>query len=111
MIRRAVLVVAIMSRTGVTEVVYGIKVHKPDDKYFKMVERMAEIAQTIAIPGNFLVEAFPPLRHLPSWFPGGGFKEWANHAKQDLSYIVESLFEGDKGGKVSSTSRGEYLGY
>lgn len=95
----------------IMEVVYGIKVHEPNDKYFKMVGRMAEIAQTIAIPGNFLVEAFPLLRYLPSWFPGGGFKKWAKHAKQDLLYIVESLFEGAKDGKVSSTYTGEYLGY
>ncbi|RXW19450.1 hypothetical protein EST38_g6404 [Candolleomyces aberdarensis] len=28
-----------------------------------------------AIPGRFLVNSLPALRHIPSWFPGAGFKE------------------------------------
>ena len=28
-------------------------------------------------PGKHLVEAFPCLRYLPSWFPGAGFKTTA----------------------------------
>ncbi|KAM5541819.1 hypothetical protein V8D89_004548 [Ganoderma adspersum] len=75
-------------------VVYGIEIREPHDKYFQMVERMAEVAETILIPGNFPVEAFPALRYLPTWFPGGGFKKWAPASKRDILYTVDHLFDG-----------------
>ena len=28
-------------------------------------------------PGKYLVEAFPCLKYIPSWFPGAGFKTTA----------------------------------
>ncbi len=90
-------------------VIYGIEAREPNDRYYKMVERMGEIAETVSIPGNFPVEAFPILRYLPWWFPGGGFKKWAEDAKCDLLCITKSLAEGAEG--VSSPSGREYEGY
>nr|VWO96656.1 N/A [Ganoderma boninense] len=58
-----------------------------------MIERMADIAEQIVIPGRFPVEAFPVLRYLPSWFPGGGFKRWAADGKRDMLRTVDALFE------------------
>lgn len=91
------------------EVIYGIRVREPNDRYYEMVERMREVAETIAIPGNFPVEAFPVLRYLPSWFPGGGFKKWAQEAKRDLSCISESLFKRAQDESVSGRSEHLYL--
>ena len=76
--------------------IYGIEIRERDDKYFRMVERMAGVAEAILLPGNFLVEVFPALRYLPSWFPGGGFKKWAGVAKRDIAHIVDYLFDGAK---------------
>ncbi len=76
--------------------IYGIELRESHDKYYHMVERVAEVAETIAIPGKFAVETFPVLRYVPSWFPGGGFKKWASDAKQDIVYIVDDLFRGAK---------------
>lgn len=86
--------------------IYGINIHERGDKYCQLLERMAEVAETILLPGNFLVEAFPVLRYLPSWLPGGGFKTWAGVAKQDIAYIVDDLFDGAKESAVSSVSAG-----
>ena len=77
-------------------VVYGIEIREPHDKYFQAVERMAEVAETVLIPGNFPVEAFPILRYVTSWFPGGGFKKWAAAAKRDISHTVDYLFDSAK---------------
>ncbi len=85
--------------------VYGIEVHELTDKYFQMVERVAEIAEAILIPGRFLVEAFPALRYLPSWFPGAGFKKYASDAKVDIAYNIDYLFDTAKKVVVSLPSR------
>ena len=85
---------------AVTRVIYGIEIREAHDKHFKMVERMGEVGETILIPGKFPVEAFPVLRFLPSWFPGGRFKKFAADAKRDISYIVDHLFETAKAAMV-----------
>ncbi|PIL25374.1 cytochrome P450 [Ganoderma sinense ZZ0214-1] len=84
---------------------YGIELREPHDKYYHMVERMGEVGEEILIPGRFPVEAFPVLRYLPSWFPGGGFKKWAADAKRDISSIVDYLFEGSKSVITTDASR------
>ena len=77
----------------VMDVVYGIEIREPHDKYYHMIERMGDIAEQIMIPGRFPVEAFPILRYVPSWFPGGAFRKWAADSKKDMLSIVEALFQ------------------
>jgi hypothetical protein len=43
---------------------------------------LADIGSTLVsrfsdavIPGRFLVSSIPALKHIPSWFPGAGFKK------------------------------------
>ncbi|PIL25357.1 cytochrome P450 [Ganoderma sinense ZZ0214-1] len=76
--------------------IYGLEIREPDDKYYHMIERMGDIAEQIVIPGRFPVEAFPGLRYLPSWFPGCGFKKWAEDARRDMLITVDALFENSK---------------
>ncbi len=33
-----------------------------------------ECFNTVFQPGRYLVQTFPSLRHIPSWFPGAGFR-------------------------------------
>ncbi|KAI0740353.1 cytochrome P450 [Earliella scabrosa] len=72
---------------------YGIQLQQQDDRYFAMIEQIAETGEIIIVPGSFLVDVFPVLRFLPVWFPGAGFKRWAAAAKQDILHIVDYLFE------------------
>ncbi|KAM5546226.1 hypothetical protein V8D89_000352 [Ganoderma adspersum] len=85
--------------------IYGIEIREPDDKHYRMVERMGEVAEAATIPGNFPVEAFPTLRYLPSWFPGGGFKKWAADANRDIAHTVSHLFDGAKDVAAKDPSR------
>ena len=78
------------------QVVYGIKPKTLNDQYFARVERMADVAEEITVPGRFPVEAVPALRHLPSWFPGGRFKKWAREAKHDITDTVDALYNAAK---------------
>ncbi|KAM5544308.1 hypothetical protein V8D89_001968 [Ganoderma adspersum] len=84
---------------------YGIEIREPHDKYYHMVERMGEVGEEILIPGRFPVEAFPVLRYLPSWFPGGGFKKWAADAKRDILNAVDYLFESSKSVTITDSSK------
>ena len=56
---------------------YGIEVTDEDDSYVRVVERGMELFSRAFVPGAFLVETFPVLRHVPRWLPGGGFKRTA----------------------------------
>lgn len=73
-------------------VLYGIDLHKPNDEYFHMVERVNEVGEEISVPGRYAVEAFPWMRHLPSWLPGTGFKKLAAKANDALEYTADHFF-------------------
>nr|VWP02625.1 Candidapepsin (EC (ACP) (Aspartate protease) (Secreted aspartic proteinase) (SAPT) [Ganoderma boninense] len=89
------------SASAILKVIYGIEIREANDRHYEMVDRMRAVAETISIPGNFPVEAFPVLRYLPSWFPGGGFKMWAADAKRGrIAHLRVPVQEGDgRGGK------------
>jgi hypothetical protein len=44
-------------------------------------------------PGAFWVDSFPILRHVPSWFPGAGFKTIARGMREDLERLYDVPFD------------------
>ncbi|KAJ7453392.1 cytochrome P450 [Mycena latifolia] len=73
-------------------VTYGINVLPSNDPYITVAHAVAESAAVAAMPGRFLVNFFPSLKYVPSWFPGAGFKrqakEWSKtvFANRDLAF-------------------------
>ncbi|GJE96501.1 cytochrome P450 [Phanerochaete sordida] len=61
----------------------------PGDRRIKLVEEAAQAAQHVVHAGVFLVDVFPILKHLPTWFPGAGFKRRAVVHKE----LVEKMFK------------------
>lgn len=55
-------------------VVYGITIAEHDDPYVSLAEKATDVFGKITIPGQYAVESMPFLKHIPSWFPGAGFK-------------------------------------
>jgi len=51
------------------DVTYGFDVKPVDDPYVKIAEDGLEFVKGL-IPGSYLVDAFPSLRHIPDRFPG-----------------------------------------
>lgn len=49
---------------------YDIEVRDENDIYVKMSEEGVAGAVEGMVPGKFLVEFLPFLRHIPPWFPG-----------------------------------------
>ncbi|GJE96494.1 cytochrome P450 [Phanerochaete sordida] len=61
----------------------------PGDRRIKLVEDAAQTAQHVLHAGVFLVDIFPILKYLPTWFPGAAFKRRAAGYKE----LVDKMFE------------------
>ncbi|KAH6916316.1 cytochrome P450 98A3 [Coprinopsis sp. MPI-PUGE-AT-0042] len=67
-------------------------------------KRLAKSAATIvegfltyAAPGRLLVSTFPSLRHVPSWFPGAGWKRIIEHLGDLTEEILNEPFDAVEG--------------
>ncbi len=58
-------------------VIYGYDVAPKDDHYVQLVESTRP-AFALGTSPKWLVNNFPVLRYIPSWFPGAGFKKYAS---------------------------------
>ncbi|KAG2067299.1 cytochrome P450 [Suillus decipiens] len=65
---------------------YGWKVTENVDYFINILLEGMKISLTLTQPGRWLVEVIPPLRFLPSWFPGAGFKRVAFDIGEKLSW-------------------------
>ncbi|KAJ8475189.1 hypothetical protein ONZ51_g6728 [Trametes cubensis] len=77
----------------IMRVSYGIEVSEKNDPYVTAVEEGVATFNEAFVPGAFLVETFPSLRHIPSWFPGGGFKRIAAEWKKIAHNMRDAPFE------------------
>ncbi|KDR67546.1 hypothetical protein GALMADRAFT_105800 [Galerina marginata CBS 339.88] len=61
--------------------IYGIQVNESNSPIITTAEKAMAMGVFAAQPGNFLVDFFPALAHVPSWFPGTGWKEFARKGR------------------------------
>ncbi|KAJ8518591.1 hypothetical protein ONZ45_g4347 [Pleurotus djamor] len=66
-----------MSGSVILGIAYGLKVETPDNPYIQLSEEGVTPLTIASIPGAFLVDTLPWLKHIPAWFPGAGFQEKA----------------------------------
>ncbi|KAJ7087130.1 cytochrome P450 [Mycena epipterygia] len=78
---------------NIIENTYGIKVEDPTNQFISMSRQTHETIQHAVVPGSFLVDVFPILKHVPSWLPGAGFKQLAHVAKSRGQKMVNTPFE------------------
>jgi len=90
---------------------YGYKVTSEKDPLVRIAEEAMLGFAKASEPGAFLVDRFPFLKYLPSWFPGAGFQRIAKSMRGDLERLYDVPFnfvvnEMDKGRAIPSfTSR------
>ncbi|PPQ74972.1 hypothetical protein CVT24_010273 [Panaeolus cyanescens] len=83
--------------TIIMKVMYGITIS--DDHNDPWMTTIFESLQTIGkagIPGLYLVDHIPILKHIPSWFPGAGFKREAERGKKVTDRLVMKPYEAVK---------------
>ncbi|THU97609.1 cytochrome P450 [Dendrothele bispora CBS 962.96] len=72
---------------------YGYEVQEGQDPLVELANRAAVQASQALIPGRFLVNFIPALRHIPEWFPGAGFKKVAKEWGACLNDTVERPYK------------------
>ena len=69
-----------MIGTIIIRVVYGLDTSGSGMEYVRIAEESMDCFNAVFEPGRYLVQTFPWLRFVPSWFPGAGFQrefaEW-----------------------------------
>ena len=65
--------------SSIMRISYGIEVADENDEYATAVEVGVATFNRAFVPGAFLVETFPSMRYIPSWFPGAGWKKKAEY--------------------------------
>ncbi|KAH7874485.1 cytochrome P450 [Lentinula edodes] len=64
---------------------YGIQAENSEDPFVSLSERWIKTISHATQRGGFLVDSFPILKIVPSWFPGAGFQKKA----QDMKKLTE----------------------
>ncbi|KAI0372695.1 cytochrome P450 [Pilatotrama ljubarskyi] len=81
---------------AVLRIVYGLDATQGEKKYYQQVEELASISSDISTPGRHVVEAFPSMQRLPSWFPGTGFRKLAADWRKEIATIRDYLYDSAK---------------
>ncbi|KAJ3487194.1 hypothetical protein NLI96_g3706 [Meripilus lineatus] len=88
----------------IVQIVYGRKVENMDDEYLTTAQKAVEGFAETRIIGKFWAEYYPFQRHLPSWFPGGNFKQVAGYYRPFVDKMVNMPFEATKTQMVDGTA-------
>ncbi|KAL4249483.1 cytochrome P450 family protein [Abortiporus biennis] len=74
-------------------VTHGYPVQGGDDPIIEVVDRATTQFAMVTSPGAFLVDVFPILRHVPSWFPGASFKRKAAEWNRTINEMADMPHE------------------
>ncbi|KAJ7776058.1 cytochrome P450 [Mycena maculata] len=88
----------------IISVAYGIDVLPANDPLISLVEEGVKTVDEAGIPGMFLVDWFPALKHVPDWFPGAGFKRKAKEWRKLSQAIRDVPFSDAKRHIASGTA-------
>ena len=88
----------------IMRIVYGLDVAEKNDEYISLVEKGVDVFIRITVPGRYLVEALPFLRHLPSWFPCAKFRRDAAEWKKSVEAMRDVPFRAAKDKIVRGSS-------
>jgi len=69
--------------------VYGYEVKPSNDHFVALSENANKKLGESIFPGAAAVNAFPILKHLPSWMPGAGFQRFAAESRQLVQEMRE----------------------
>uniref|UniRef100_A0A8H7K273 O-methylsterigmatocystin oxidoreductase n=1 Tax=Bionectria ochroleuca TaxID=29856 RepID=A0A8H7K273_BIOOC len=86
--------VEIQGAAIILKLTYGYDINtKIDDPLLFVVRRRLDRLGAAVMPGGWLVDAFPILRHIPAWCPGAGFKQTAIGWNREVLEAVNIPFQ------------------
>ncbi|KAJ3972753.1 cytochrome P450 [Lentinula raphanica] len=85
----------------VMSVTYGFPAHGIVEKYIIHAEKTMKIVTTATVPGAYLCDLIPFMKHLPKWLP---FMQEAIHGKNMIDTLVDRPFEHIKSQLASGTA-------
>lgn len=86
-------------------IAYGIDVLPKNDPYIEAAEKGLATVAIAAVPGAYLVDTLPFLKHVPDWMPGAGFKLQAKQWRTFADRVLEAPFAAVKKAMVSSVRK------
>jgi hypothetical protein len=72
---------------------YGFDDTEQAEWHISNSDQIIEAIEHATTPGRFMVNTFPILRHIPSWFPGAGFQKYFQEQAAKNQRTVEGPFE------------------
>ncbi|PPQ74562.1 hypothetical protein CVT24_004354 [Panaeolus cyanescens] len=71
---------------------YGINKASDQEYYIQLADDAVKTVVEALVPGAYLVDAFPILKHVPSWFPGASFKKKAKIGSDKRELMFDEPF-------------------
>ncbi|KAF8595453.1 cytochrome P450 [Ceratobasidium sp. AG-I] len=84
--------------------VYGYEASPSNDSFVDLVESSVKHLCEAALPGNFYVNTIPWLVHVPSWFPGAGWKQTAKLWREEGAEVINRPFDFTKSQMSAGTA-------
>ncbi|ESK94311.1 cytochrome p450 [Moniliophthora roreri MCA 2997] len=101
------------SAAVILRVSYGQRIETDDDPFLEMAEDVSRAVNNAGPPGNTLVDFFPSLSHLPSWFPGTYYanyaRRWSYKIRRLHTYPIDLVQEQLKKGTAEDSFAKSYL--
>ncbi|EMD37797.1 hypothetical protein CERSUDRAFT_154684 [Gelatoporia subvermispora B] len=83
----------LMSGATMLDLTYALIPQSGEDRFVQLAEQANQVLGETANAGVYLVDAFPTLKHIPSWMPGAGFKRTAAKFRQISVGLLEEPFK------------------
>lgn len=72
---------------------HGYRPKSENDPLVRIADEATDQLNVLLSPGLFAVDFLPFLRHIPEWFPGGGFHKIAREWRQSLFDLTDKSYE------------------
>ncbi|EED79605.1 predicted protein, partial [Postia placenta Mad-698-R] len=82
--------VRLIAGNVILSVVYGLPVETAEDEYIAHAERTMQVISEATVPGAYLCDLMPFLKHLPSWVP---FQREASTGREMIERLVSKPYE------------------
>ncbi|CAE6452460.1 unnamed protein product [Rhizoctonia solani] len=93
----------------IMRVTYGYLVTDANDPHVTSSDEAIESLGRVAMMGNYLVDSYPFLRHLPEWLPGMGFRVKAREWSKLPNKMANDPFEWTKKQMTTGTAAPSFL--